>query len=88
MSELLGPRQMELRERASKVAREAAEASSTPDRPRYVFGSVGPGTKLPTLGQVAVDELCGGLQEQIRGLVEALEQGPDDLKIPRRGIDN
>ena len=34
---------------AARIAREAAAAASTPDRPRYVFGSVGPGTKLPTI---------------------------------------
>jgi 5-methyltetrahydrofolate--homocysteine methyltransferase len=34
----------------ARIAREAADHWSTPERPRYVIGSVGPGTKLPTLG--------------------------------------
>src|SRR5947199_3164498 len=35
---------------AARIAREVADGWSTPDRPRWVIGSVGPGTKLPTLG--------------------------------------
>lgn len=34
----------------AKIAREAADAFSTADKPRFVLGSLGPGTKLPTLG--------------------------------------
>ncbi|MBN9112574.1 MAG: methionine synthase [Pseudonocardia sp.] len=40
----------ELAEKGARLAREAADEASTADRPRYVLGSVGPGTKLPTLG--------------------------------------
>ena len=40
----------ELAEAGARIAREVADAWSTPDRPRWVLGSVGPGTKLPTLG--------------------------------------
>src|SRR5215467_7358727 len=32
----------------ARIAREAADAWSTPDQPRFVIGSVGPGTKLPS----------------------------------------
>ena len=32
-----------------KLAREVADEFSTPDKPRWVLGSLGPGTKLPTL---------------------------------------
>ena len=42
----------ELAEAGARLAREAADASRTPDQPRWVLGSVGPGTKLPTLGHV------------------------------------
>src|SRR6185312_4508172 len=38
----------ELSEAGSRLAREVADEFSTPDRPRWVLGSVGPGTKLPT----------------------------------------
>ena len=64
----LSDRAFEISRAAARVAREAAREFSTPDRPRYVFGSIGPGTKLPTLGQVGFDELCDGLQKQIEGL--------------------
>lgn len=45
---------------------------------RYVIGSVGPTTKLPSLGHVSVAELSASLQEQMRALVEA---GVDALII-------
>ena len=40
----------ELSEAAARLARDAADGWATPDRPRWVLGSIGPGTKLPTLG--------------------------------------
>jgi 5-methyltetrahydrofolate--homocysteine methyltransferase len=45
---------------------------------RYVAGSVGPTTKLPSLGHISVDELAAALSEQMRALVEA---GVDALVI-------
>lgn len=45
---------------------------------RYVAGSIGPTTKLPSLGHISVDELQASLAEQIRALVEA---GVDLLAI-------
>jgi 5-methyltetrahydrofolate--homocysteine methyltransferase len=49
------------------------------DQPdRYVVGSVGPGTKLPSLGHITVDELAACAREQIEALVEA---GVDALII-------
>jgi len=45
---------------------------------RYVAGSVGPTTKLPSLGHISVDELSRSLAEQVRALVEA---GVDALAI-------
>ena len=49
----------ELAAAAARIARESADAYSTPDRPRWVLGSVGPGTKLPTLGHVGLRRSCG-----------------------------
>ncbi len=66
----LADRALEINRAAACIAREAAAAAATSDRPRYVFGSIGPGTKLPTLGQVAFDSLCDALQVQIQGLAE------------------
>lgn len=69
----------EISRAAAQVARGAADAAAAKDgRPRFVLGSVGPGTKLATLGQVAYDELYGGYQEQMGGL---LEGGADGLII-------
>jgi 5-methyltetrahydrofolate--homocysteine methyltransferase len=66
----LAERARELNCAAARVAREAADACSTPERPRFVFGSIGPGTRLPTLGQVSFDDLCDAFQVQIEGLAE------------------
>ncbi|MDQ4085261.1 MAG: homocysteine S-methyltransferase family protein, partial [Actinomycetota bacterium] len=60
----------ELTVAGTRVARERADAWSTPDRPRWVLGSVGPGTKLPTLGHVAFATLRDAYQEEVRGLVD------------------
>ena len=53
----------------ARVAREAADAWATPDRPRWVLGSVGPGTRLPTLGHVRFAALRDAYQAEVRGLV-------------------
>src|SRR5499426_2345726 len=42
----------ELSEAGARIARAAADAASTGHDPRWVLGSIGPGTKLPTLGHV------------------------------------
>jgi 5-methyltetrahydrofolate--homocysteine methyltransferase len=59
----------ELAEAAARIAREAADAWSRPDRPRWVIGSVGPGTKLPTLGHVTFAALRDAYQTGVEGLV-------------------
>ena len=51
------------------LAREVADEIATPDRPRFVLGSVGPGTKLPTLGHEAFARLRDAYAECGRGLV-------------------
>jgi 5-methyltetrahydrofolate--homocysteine methyltransferase len=60
----------ELAEASARVAREVADTWSTVDRPRWVLGSVGPGTKLPTLGHVTFAELRDAYLEQVRGMLE------------------
>jgi 5-methyltetrahydrofolate--homocysteine methyltransferase len=55
---------------AARIAREVADGWSTPDRPRWVIGSVGPGTKLPTLGHTTYVELRDAYQTEVAGLVE------------------
>ncbi|MGD9986813.1 MAG: methionine synthase [Pseudonocardia sp.] len=59
----------ELAEKGARLAREAADAASTPDRPRYVLGSVGPGTKLPTLGHESFARLRDAYAECGVGLL-------------------
>ncbi len=54
----------------AQIARASADAFSTPDRPRWVIGSVGPGTKLPTLGHVPYATLRDGYQEQAEAMIE------------------
>ncbi|HET8683899.1 MAG TPA: homocysteine S-methyltransferase family protein, partial [Micromonosporaceae bacterium] len=62
-------RTRELSEAGARLAREAADACSTPERPRYVLGSMGPGTKLPTLGHTPYATLRDAYQENAAGLL-------------------
>ncbi|QDV90725.1 Methionine synthase [Phycisphaerae bacterium RAS2] len=55
---------------AARIARRACDGFSTPDRPRFVLGSMGPGTKLPTLGHTTFDILEDSYAEQARGLLD------------------
>ncbi len=54
----------------AQVARQAADAWSTADRPRFVLGSVGPGTKLPSLGHTTYAVLRDAYAEQVAGMVQ------------------
>ncbi|MFN9646330.1 MAG: methionine synthase [Cyanobacteriota bacterium] len=58
-----------LNQRAAELARELADAYSTPEKPRFVAGSFGPTTKLPTLGHIGFDVLKASFQEQAEGLM-------------------
>ena len=60
----------ELARAGATLAKEVADGWSTPDRPRWVLGSVGPGTKLPTLGHVHYRVLRDAYQEQVAGMIE------------------
>ena len=60
----------ELNLAAAGLARKAADDFSTPDRPRWVAGSIGPGTKFPTLGQIRYAELRDAYEEQADALIE------------------
>ncbi|OYV49978.1 MAG: methionine synthase, partial [Rhodospirillales bacterium 20-60-12] len=64
----LGERAFEINRIAGELAREAAD-SFADDRHRYVVGSVGPGTKLPSLGNIDYDTLEAALAEQCAGLI-------------------
>ncbi|MBI5864168.1 MAG: methionine synthase [Planctomycetes bacterium] len=63
---------------AARIARTAADACSTKEQPRFVAGSMGPGTKLVSLRQISYDEIFDSYYIQARGL---LEGGVDALII-------
>ncbi len=59
----------ELAEAGARLAREVADDWSTADRPRWVLGSVGPGTKLPSLGHVDFATLRDAYRTQVEGML-------------------
>ena len=74
----IADRAEELARASARLAKEVASGYSTADRQRYVAGSLGPGTKLPTLGQVSFKELRDAYEVLARGL---LDGGADLLLI-------
>ncbi|HEY8060919.1 MAG TPA: homocysteine S-methyltransferase family protein, partial [Acidimicrobiales bacterium] len=74
----LADRTHELNVTAARLAREVVADFATPDHPRFVAGSVGPGTKMPSLGHISFAELRNAYQVQMDGL---LEGGVDLLVI-------
>ncbi|MCW2801823.1 MAG: methionine synthase [Propionibacteriaceae bacterium] len=59
----------ELAEAGARIARESADSFSTPHRARWVLGSVGPGTRLPTLGHVSFATLRDAYRTQVEGML-------------------
>jgi len=55
---------------AVKLARDAAQQFSTKDKPRFVAGSIGPTTKLPSLGHITFDDMVAAYEEQAAALIE------------------
>jgi 5-methyltetrahydrofolate--homocysteine methyltransferase len=68
----------ELSREGARLARESADRWASPDRPRWVLGSVGPGTKLPTLGHASFTALRDAYVEEVRGL---LDGGADAILV-------
>ena len=60
---------VDLNREAATIARAAANRYSTNEKPRFVLGSMGPGTKLISLGQVTWDEMVDSYQRQATGLI-------------------
>ena len=54
-----------------KIAREAADSFSTKDKPRFVLGSLGPGTKLPSLGHTTYENLKVAYYTAAKGLSDS-----------------
>ncbi|MGW7042768.1 methionine synthase [Streptomyces avermitilis] len=66
----IADRVFELSEAGARLAREVADEFGTRDgRQRWVLGSIGPGTKLPTLGHVGYGTLRDGFQANAEGLI-------------------
>ena len=63
---------------AARLAREVAAQFSTSGKPRFVAGSIGPTTKLPSLGHISFDDMSEGYTEQAAALIEG---GVDVLLI-------
>ena len=59
----------ELAGAGARIARAAADAASTDGRQRYVLGSVGPGTKLPSLGHISYARLRDAYQLQAEAMI-------------------
>jgi 5-methyltetrahydrofolate--homocysteine methyltransferase len=68
----------ELNVAAARLAREVADEYSTPEKPRFVAGSIGPTTKLPSLGHIGYDAMYAAYLEQAEALIEG---GVDVLLI-------
>ncbi|WP_339324505.1 methionine synthase [Paenibacillus sp. FSL W8-0194] len=83
----------EINVKAAEIARRAADKFSTPDKPRYVVGAMGPTTKtLSVTGGVTFDELVASYKEQALALIEGrvdallLETSQDTLNVKAGSI--
>jgi 5-methyltetrahydrofolate--homocysteine methyltransferase len=59
-----------LSKKAAELAKSVTAEFSTPEKPRFVAGSMGPTTKLPTLGHIDFDTLRASFEEQAEGLFD------------------
>ncbi len=66
-----------LNKEAAELARAVAADFATPGHPRFVAGSIGPGTKLPSLGHITFKDLHAAYRRQVAGLID----GGADLLI-------
>ncbi|MDT5094778.1 MAG: 5-methyltetrahydrofolate--homocysteine methyltransferase, partial [Mycobacterium sp.] len=74
----IGDRIRELSEKGTAIARRVADEMSTADRKRYVLGSMGPGTKLPTLGHTEYATIRDAYEQAALGM---LDGGADGILI-------
>jgi len=83
----IGHRAYELSKAGAERVKEMCDTFSTPEHPRYVLGSIGPGTKLPSLGHIHYDAMLEGYTECAQGLIDGgcdvflLETCQDPLQI-------
>jgi 5-methyltetrahydrofolate--homocysteine methyltransferase len=60
----------ELSKKAAEIAKHCAMDFSTKAKPRFVAGSIGPTTKLPSLGHISYDEMTESFYRQMLGLFD------------------
>ena len=60
----------DINRKAAELAKRVANDYSTKEKPRFVAGSIGPGTKLPTLGHITYRDLKKAYVDQVRGLYD------------------
>ncbi|MEA2090868.1 MAG: homocysteine S-methyltransferase family protein, partial [Campylobacterota bacterium] len=83
----IGHRAYELTKAGAELVKQECEKFSTPEHPRFCLGSVGPGTKLPSLGHITYDEMYEGYTEFCLALIDGgvdvflLETCQDPLQI-------
>jgi 5-methyltetrahydrofolate--homocysteine methyltransferase len=83
----ISQRAYELSRAGAALVKEMCDKFTTPEHPRYVLGSIGPGTKLPSLGHIGYDEMFEGYKECAIGLIDGgcdiflLETCQDPLQI-------
>ncbi|MGB3531973.1 MAG: methionine synthase [Microcoleaceae cyanobacterium] len=86
----------DLNKAAAELAKKVTAEFSTPEKPRFVAGSMGPGTKLPTLGHIDFDTLEQAFTQQAEGLFDGgvdlfiIETCQDVLQIKAalNGVEN
>jgi 5-methyltetrahydrofolate--homocysteine methyltransferase len=77
----------ELSKLGAQHAKKSCKKYETPENPRFCLGSIGPGTKLPSLGHIGYDEMYEGYKEVANGLADGgcdiflLETCQDPLQI-------
>jgi len=80
-------RAYELTKAGAELVKNACAKFTTPEHPRFCLGSVGPGTKLPSLGHITYDEMYEGYTEFCKALIDGgidiflLETCQDPLQI-------
>jgi 5-methyltetrahydrofolate--homocysteine methyltransferase len=66
----IADRAYELARAGAEIARSAADTFTSEDQPRWVAGSIGPGTKMPSLGQISYADLRDAYEVEASGLLD------------------
>ncbi|MBN2781654.1 MAG: methionine synthase [Campylobacterales bacterium] len=83
----IADRAYELTRAGARLVKEECEKFSTLEHPRFCLGSIGPGTKLPSLGHITYDEMYEGYTEFCKALIDGgvdiflVETAQDPLQI-------